>query len=159
VINLKILGISGSPRKDETSGTYKLVRTVLQESGCDHELIPLRGEKIHGCIACLRCVEDNVCKVEDDMFALRDKILEADAYVLGAPNYYSGLNAATHAFLERWFQFRHQDAESNDGAISELSLMRDGGENGLDWVPEESSRKGKSSPYRFVGWDTLEFTI
>ena len=112
---MKILGISGSPRKDETSGTCKLVRTVLQESGCEHELISLRGKTIHGCIACLRCVKDNVCKVEDDLFALRDKILEADAYVIGAPNYYSGMNATTHAFLERWFQFRHQ-GETLSGA-------------------------------------------
>ena len=115
---MKILGISGSPRKDETSGTYKLVRTVLQESGCEHELISLRGKTIHGCIACLRCVKDNVCKVEDDLFAVRDKILEADAYVIGAPNYYSAMNATTHAFLERWFQFRHQEGDALWGKLA-----------------------------------------
>jgi multimeric flavodoxin WrbA len=108
---MKILGISGSPRKDETSGTYRLVRTVLQATGCDYELVALGGKQISGCIACLGCVKDNVCKVEDDLLPLRDKLLEADAYVIGAPNYYSGLNAATHAFLERWFQFRHQEGD------------------------------------------------
>ena len=50
---MKILGISGSPRKDDQSGTNKLVRTVLENTGCDYELISLRKRQIAGCIACL----------------------------------------------------------------------------------------------------------
>ena len=103
-----ILGISGSPRKAETSGVSKLVKTVLEASGCDYEYVSLRGKKIGGCIACLQCVEDNVCKVQDDLTPLRDQIVAAEAYVIGAPNYFTGLNATTQALLERWFQFRHQ---------------------------------------------------
>ena len=106
---MKILAISGSPRKESQSGTYKIVETVAQATGCDYQIVSLRGKTIAGCIACLGCVKDNVCKVEDDLAPLREKIVEADGYVIGAPNYYSGLNAATHAFLERWFQFRHQE--------------------------------------------------
>jgi multimeric flavodoxin WrbA len=106
---MKIIGISGSCRKSEKSGTYKLVETALENTGLDYELISLKGKTISGCIACLGCVKDNVCKVEDDLSPLREKIVEADAYVIGAPNYYSTLNAQTHAFLERWFQFRHQE--------------------------------------------------
>jgi multimeric flavodoxin WrbA len=106
---MKILGISGSPRKEKKSGVYKLVVTVLEATGFEFELISLRGKTIAGCISCLGCVKDNICKVEDDLTPLRDKIVQADAYVIGAPNYYSGMNAATHALLERWFQFRHQE--------------------------------------------------
>lgn len=108
---MKILGISGSCRKEETSGVYKLVKTVLENTGMDYELVSLKGKKISGCIACLGCATDNVCKVKDDMEDLREKIVEADAYVIGAPNYYSTLNAVTHAFIERWFQFRHQEGD------------------------------------------------
>jgi len=106
---MRILGISGSPRKDEVSGVSKLVRRVLEASGCDYEYVSLRAKKISGCIACLQCVEDNVCKVQDDLTPLRDKIVAAEAYVIGAPNYYTGINATTQALLERWFQFRHQE--------------------------------------------------
>ena len=70
-----------------------------------------------GCIACLGCVKDNICKVEDDLTELRVKVVEADAYVMGAPNYYSTLNAITHAFLERWFQFRHQEGDTLWGKL------------------------------------------
>jgi len=106
---MMILGISGSPRKDEVSGVHKLVKTALEATGCDYEFVSLRDKQIGGCIACLGCVEDNVCKVKDDLVPLREKIVRADAYVVGAPNYYTGVNAMTHAFLERWFQFRHQE--------------------------------------------------
>nr|WP_244085759.1 flavodoxin family protein [Desulforhabdus sp. TSK] len=106
---MKVLGICGSPRKNTLSGTYRLIHTIVKATGCDYEVISLKGMKISGCIACLGCVEDNVCRVEDDLTPLREKIIQADAYVIGAPNYYSGLNATTHAFLERWFQFRHRE--------------------------------------------------
>ena len=114
---MKILGISGSPRKDETSGVAKLVQTVLEATDCEYEYVSLQGKKIFGCIACLGCVEDNVCKVQDDFTPLREKIVEADAYVIGAPNYFTGLNALTHALLERWFQFRHRECALQWGKL------------------------------------------
>jgi multimeric flavodoxin WrbA len=114
---MKILGIAGSTRKDDVSGVHKLLKTVLENTGCDYDLISLRKKQISGCIACLGCVKDNVCKVKDDLAGLRDLIVDADAYVIGAPNYYSTLSAITHAFLERWFQFRHQEGNTLWGKL------------------------------------------
>lgn len=115
---MKILGISGSPRKEDRSGTFALVRTVLENTGMDYELISLRGKTISGCIACLGCVKDNICKIDDDLNLIREKIVEADAYVFGAPNYYSTLNALSHSFLERFFQFRHQTGNTLWGKLA-----------------------------------------
>ena len=115
---MKILGIVGSTRKDEQSGVHALVSTVLGSTELDYELISLREKTINGCTACLGCIKDNVCVVKDDMVSLRKKILEADAYVIGAPNFYSGLNAVTHAFLERWYQFRHQTGDALWGKLA-----------------------------------------
>lgn len=114
---MKILGISGSARKEESSGVYKLMKTVLENTGIGFDLVSLRGKKIGGCIACLGCAGDNICKVKDDMNDLRDQIVNADAYVIGAANYYSTLNALCHAFLERWFQFRHQEGDTLWGKL------------------------------------------
>jgi len=55
--------------------------------------------------------------VTDDLSEIRDKIVEAEAYVIGAPNYYSTINAITHAFLERWFQFHHQEGDTLWGKL------------------------------------------
>lgn len=115
---MKILGISASPRDKQTSGTYLLVKTVLESSGIDYDLISLRGKKIQGCIACLGCVEDNVCVLKDDMAPLREKIVQADAYVIGAPNYYTGINAELHALLERFYQFRHREGDTLWGKLA-----------------------------------------
>lgn len=125
---MKILGISGSSRDENTSGTFRLVKTVLENTGIDYELISLKGKKISGCISCLQCAKDNVCKVKDDMYELRDKIVQADAYVIGAPNFYSTLNALTHAFIERWYQFRHQAGDSLWGKLAVAVGV--GGSNG-----------------------------
>lgn len=115
---MKILGISGSSRKGDVSGVFKLVNTVLENTGIDYDVVSLRGKRIAGCIACLRCAKDNVCKVEDDLKEFRDKIVAADAYVIGSPNYYSTINANTHALLERWFQFRHQEGNTLWGKLA-----------------------------------------
>lgn len=132
---MKILGISGSPRTEETSGTYHLVKTVLEATGQDHELVSLRGRKINGCIACLGCVHDNTCVINDGMAELREKILAADAYVIGAPNYYSAVNGTTQSFLERWFQFRHRTGDALWGKLSvAVGVSGGGGEAVADQI-------------------------
>ncbi|MCF8029316.1 MAG: flavodoxin family protein [Desulfohalobiaceae bacterium] len=108
---MRILGISGSQRHEYVSGTRALVAAVLENTELDYELVSLRGQNISGCTACLRCTGDNVCKVEDDMTSLREAVAGAEAYVVGAPNHFSGCNAQTRAFLERWFQFRHREGD------------------------------------------------
>ncbi|NIA13237.1 MAG: flavodoxin family protein [Nitrospiraceae bacterium] len=112
---MKVLGISGSPRSDAT--TAKLVREVLGAVECETEFISLAGKRIGSCIACLGCVETNICVLNDDMKALRQKIVDADAYVIGAANYYSTLNALAHCFLERFYQFRHREGKAVAGKL------------------------------------------
>ncbi len=112
---MKVLGVSGSPRKDKS--TDRLVQEVLDAVGMETEFVSLAGKRIGPCIACLGCVKDNVCKVNDDMELLRDKIVEADAYVIGAPNYFSMLNGLSHCFLERFYQFRHREGKAVAGKL------------------------------------------
>ena len=112
---MKVLGISGSPRKDQS--TDQLVKAVLADVGFETEFVSLAGKRISPCIACLGCVQDNICKVEDDMQELRQKIVEANAYVIGGANYFSMLNGLTHCFLERFYQFRHQEGKAVAGKL------------------------------------------
>ena len=109
---MKILGISGSPRKGQA--TEELIKVVLEATGFEYEMISLHGKKINGCICCLHCVKDNWCKVDDDFLPIMKKIYEADVIVIGAPNYFGYMNALTHALLERLYCFRH-DADGKGG--------------------------------------------
>jgi len=115
---MKILGISGSPRRGKT--TERLVKEVLGATSCETEFISLAGKKIAPCSACLACVPDNLCKIPDDMAWLREKVLSADAYVFGAPNYFSTLNSLTHCFLERLCQFRHRSGSALAGKYAAI---------------------------------------
>ena len=110
---MKILGIVGSPRQGCT--TEQLVREVLAGADCETELVSLARLNIRPCIACLGCVKDNVCVLQDDLAPLRERIVQADAYVIGGANYFSTLNGLTHCFLERWYQFRHREGQGVAG--------------------------------------------
>jgi multimeric flavodoxin WrbA len=112
---MKVLGISGSPRRGQS--TDQLVQAVLSGCDCDTEFISLAGMKIGPCIACLGCVKDNTCVVKDDMATLREKIVEADAYVIGGANYYNMVNGLAHCFMERWYQFRHREGKAVSGKL------------------------------------------
>ncbi len=110
-----ILGISASGRKDGV--TSEAVKAVLESSGVEYEYISLSGKKISGCIGCVRCGVDNVCKQKDDWNEIGSKLLKADAIVFGAPNYQGTINALGHACLERMFCFRHREVFSLAGKL------------------------------------------
>lgn len=105
-MSLKILGISGSPIPN--SNTDRAVKAVLKASGLESEFVKLSDITVRPCRACKGCVEDNICKQEDDFPALANKVREAEALVIGAYCPYSSLDASTKAFLERLWSMRHQ---------------------------------------------------
>lgn len=102
---MKVLGISGSPRKK--GGTAELVNEILNATEMETEFISLAGKKIGPCRFCLACAKDNVCVLKDDMKDLREKLIQADALVIGGCNMWSNLNGLTQNFMERFFQFHH----------------------------------------------------
>lgn len=103
----KILGISGSPRRN--SNTDRLVKHVLESSGMEYEMFKLSDMNIRPCRACNGCTKTNICVVKDDFPELAEKILEADALVIGAYTPYSLLDGYTKAMLERFYSFRHRN--------------------------------------------------
>ena len=132
---MKVLGIAGSPRRGST--TEQLVQEVLNGVECETELVSLAGRRAGPCIACLGCVKDNVCVLKDDLTPLREKIVEADAYVIGAANYFSMLNGLTHCFLERWYQFRHREGKAVAGKLG-VAVGVGGGEGDVPVANIES---------------------
>ncbi len=148
---MKVLGISGSPRKSET--TAGLVRAILDATGLETELISLHGKKINGCICCLGCVEDNICKVQDDYIPLMNKVLKADAIVIGAANYFGRLNALAHSFLERFYCFRHdKDGHGGMRLSGKLGTIASVGGGGEWEMPGRDSKM-----YEIAGGDVKGF--
>jgi multimeric flavodoxin WrbA len=97
---MKILGICGSLR--EESNTNKLVKKVVESSGCEYELIYLAGKDIKPCTGCAHCMmNDGECAIKDAMQPLYDKILNADALVVGSPTYFLDVSGAVKCFIDR----------------------------------------------------------
>ena len=104
-ITLKILGISGSPVDD--SNTDTLVKTIIEATGVEQEFIKLSDIKVGPCMACKKCVFTNQCVQDDDFNWLSQKVLNADAIVLGSPVMYGDVSAFIKAFVERLWSLRH----------------------------------------------------
>ena len=99
------LAVNGSPRKGgNTEMLLTQVIEALDEAGWDTELIQVGAKKIRGCIACFKCFKnkDLRCSVKNDIFnEVMEKMLKADALILGSPTYFSDVTAELKALLDR----------------------------------------------------------
>ncbi len=104
-MSIEVLGISGSPVKN--SNTDRLVKAVMDASGLKSEFVKLSLIDVRPCLACKKCVPDNVCKVKDDFLELAEKIKKAKALIIGAYIPYGQIDGFTKALLERFWSLRH----------------------------------------------------
>jgi len=104
-MSIEVLGISGSPVKN--SSTDRLVKAVMDASGLESEFVKLSLIDVRPCLACKKCVPDNVCKVKDDFPELAEKIKKAKALIIGAYIPYGQIDGFTKALLERFWSLRH----------------------------------------------------
>ncbi|MHA1745548.1 MAG: flavodoxin family protein [Promethearchaeota archaeon] len=104
-MGIDILGVSGSPIKN--SNTDRAVQRILKAANLNSEFIKLSELNVKPCLACKRCVNDNICKQPDDFPELAKKVLEAKVLVIGAYCPYGMVDGFTKAFLERLWSMRH----------------------------------------------------
>jgi multimeric flavodoxin WrbA len=126
---MKAIGIVGSPRKG--GNTEIIVAHCLKaiaEEGIGTELVQLAGLKIAGCKGCGHCFKHpGDCSTKDDMQTVREKMIGADAIIVGSPVYFGSATALVKGFLER-------SAYCERGALSgkvggPLVVARRGGTN------------------------------
>ncbi|MCX7803691.1 MAG: flavodoxin family protein [Planctomycetota bacterium] len=100
---LKVLGISGSPRKGGNSET--LLAAALEgarEAGAACETVRLNGLSYRGCQACGACLKrTGRCALRDDLDDVYRKLREADIWVLSSPIYYDTVSGQMKLFFDR----------------------------------------------------------
>ena len=102
---MKVVAFNGSPRKN--GNTMYLIKKVLEpveESGINTEIIQVGGRNIHGCIACFNCFKnkDKRCNVKNDILnECLEKMIEADAIIIGSPTYFANVTAEIKALIDR----------------------------------------------------------
>ncbi len=101
---MKILGVSGSPRRK--GNTVILLEEMLrgaEEHGANIELFSVSGKDIRGCDGCYSCFAKGECHIQDDMQSLYEKLIEADGIVFGSPIHFYGITAQAKAIMDRTF--------------------------------------------------------
>jgi len=112
VITIKILGITGSKRKN--GNTSILVQKALEEvkqNGVQTEMLFLSDYQYADCNGCEGCAKDYRCIVNDGMQEIYPKILEADALILGSPTYFYNITALMKAFIDRLYCYEIFDKD------------------------------------------------
>jgi multimeric flavodoxin WrbA len=125
---MKIIGLIGSYRK--LGNTEVLVKEALIEakrSGAEVgslRLTDLRIDPCKGCMACAFKLED--CYIPDGWCTFRDKLLESDAVILGAPTYLLGPAGIIKMITDRTIAFagRLMENRGKPGAVIGVSGVR-----------------------------------
>lgn len=102
---MKALAINGSPRpRGNTEIMLKKVLEPLQDEGWDTEYLRIGGKPVRGCMACMKCVEnqDGRCVIEGDALnGYLEKMYAADAIILGSPTYFTDVTSELKALIDR----------------------------------------------------------
>ena len=134
------LAINGSPRKGgNTELLLKEVLSELDNNGWETELEKVGGTAIRGCIACQKCFEnkDNQCSVKKDNFNdIFEKMLRADAIVLGSPTYFAAVSADLKALIERagYVAYANDHAFSGKIGAAVVAVRRGGATHVYDTI-------------------------
>ena len=102
---MKVIAFNGSARKKgNTTSLLNIVLDEIRAKGGETELVEFAGLNLSGCKACYQCFEskNNRCVVDDDLINESiEKMLAADAIILGSPTYFADVSANMKAFMER----------------------------------------------------------
>jgi len=105
---MHIVAVCGSFR--EESNTNKLIHTVAEASGIDCEFIELGALNIQPCRGCAMCMmNEGACPIDDDMEAVREKLLAADGFIIGGPTYFMDISGAVKSFIDRTMAVKYRE--------------------------------------------------
>ena len=114
---MKVIGLSGSPRKD--GNTECLINECLSEfekHGWTVAKHYLSEKIIHPCLGCDSCVDSGVCVIDDDdASVLFADLISCDAVIIGSPVYYRNISAQLKAVFDRTYAYGHSTMEGKPG--------------------------------------------
>ena len=103
---MKTIILNGSPRKNwNTAMMLKEAQKGAESVGAGTEYIDLYDLSYTGCRSCLACKRKDAerckCFWPDDLSPVIDRILAADALIIGSPSYLGDITSHVHALIER----------------------------------------------------------
>jgi multimeric flavodoxin WrbA len=129
---MKAIAINGSHRRGKsTAGMLRIVLAELEQGGIDTELLEISDLHIEFCTACNRCLRKTECSIkDDDMSLVGQKMLYADAIIIGSPVYFSNVTSKLKVFMERtrWLHMVENLLDGKLGAAITCAGLRNGGQ-------------------------------
>jgi len=99
------VAFNGSPRKGGNTQTMlEAALAPLAKAGWETELVQVGGKNIRGCIACMKCAQnqDQRCAVKNDIANdCIEKMIRADAIIIGSPTYFAGVASDVKGLIDR----------------------------------------------------------
>jgi multimeric flavodoxin WrbA len=141
-----ILVVNGSPQPQ--GNLHRMLDQIARGAGKPYEMVRLADLTIMPCKGCVECAPTNVCVQPDDMAPLYERIVTADALIVGGAVYFGRLNALTHTFLERLYPLRHRLPRTMGKLAAGVCVGAMDAENGVREINEFLE---KYFYYRMVG--------
>ncbi|MFP3952342.1 MAG: flavodoxin family protein [Candidatus Bathyarchaeia archaeon] len=122
---IRILGISGSPRKDKN--TQQLLSRSLQaaeDTGAETRLLNLAELKIKPCQGCNVCIKEKRCPLdeEDDMHIVKEGLIEADGIIFASPSYFGSVPGIMKDMMDRTRDLKMKSHILRDKVASAISV-------------------------------------
>jgi len=151
---MKVIAINGSPRKNgNTQYAIDVVAEEVKKEGIEFETLHIGNETFKGCTACMHCMINKTgeCIIKsDNTNKYIDKMLEADAIILGSPTYFANISGNMKPFLDRAFLVMGYGSAKGgiEGKIgaSIIAVRRTGGMQAYNALNSYFSIKGVTVP-------------
>ncbi len=137
---MKVLAVNGSHRPGQnTAAMLNMVLDEIKAEDFETELIELYDHKITLCKSCNKCLMKPECSIkDDDMPLIIDKLLAADAIILGSPVYFGNVSSMMKIFIDR-SRSMHMCRNALDGKIGAALThagLRNGGQEMTQMILE-----------------------
>lgn len=92
-----------------------------QDAGADTEIIDLYETNLNYCTGCLACMETGKCHLDDCFQEIKEKLYDADGFILCAPTYCGTYNAIMKNFIDRLGLFERFTSSLGNKYIASIS--------------------------------------
>ena len=123
---MKVMLLNGSPRANgNTRAALEECAKELNALGIDTEIVNVGSAPVSACRACNACSKLGRCVIDDGVNEFADKLIAADALIVGTPVHYASPGGAVISFLDRLF-YNRQGAYAHKPAAAVAVARRAG---------------------------------
>ncbi len=128
---MKVVGINGSHREGNTKILVEKALEVCAKAGFETAFVSLHNIGVKYCVDCDHCRRHDRCVITDDgVNGILDKLVEADAIVVGSPTYFGSVSGKLKALFDRTLPLRRNNMKLSGkiGGALAVGGSRNGGQ-------------------------------